>query len=242
MSLSLQDILTLPLGELSAKAPPVDPHVKARLDRQSKRLTQNRDRATNKRAARAQELEQLSALPQGYIIAYRCQGGCPDTNAERGPVAKPRHPEIEVEEARFEGRFVKKDILGLKRFRGNDLDLSTVRPYRFLSSDRNFNCGGLDMSASRLGTEYAAPFIRARRFLTDPETIDPNLPGDQYDRSILPRRSRDTREMDWGNAYEDNRDGEHRAPVLLVRQTEKTPFPVTDLPTDENGNPRAKVI
>jgi hypothetical protein len=221
--------LTATAEEIAAEAAKANPALVARLERQARRLTANANRARGKRAETADRRRLILEAGEGIIICLLCEGQEPDTNASFGPIARPRHPETERRDALFDGRYVpeRKALRGIKRFGGDNIDLSKVRPYRFLATDRSFNCGGLDMSASRLGTEYAAPFIRAKRFLRDPEAIDANAPGDQFDRAYLPARRADTREMDWGNSHDDDTDPRpYRGPALdLVPAKTKAPYP-----------------
>lgn len=240
------DILTASLSEIAAEAAKVDPATKAKLDKQAARCESNKKRNRAKRAEQKALIETLAELPEGYKRALLCEGGNPDAHAPWGHISAPRHHGTERAEAVKAGRYVrdKKALQGTRRFRGDDLNLDEVASYRFLSCEGTFNTGGLDMSSSRHGTTYAPSYIKARRRFRSTEDIDPNNPGDQRDFVMLQPRSLDDREMNWGNARdEEDSEAIYRGPELPVTNpTEKAAFDEADLPRNAAGEIIAKVL
>lgn len=205
MTLSIQEILSLPMSEIIARDTTPE-HVKKDIARRSKRLEYNKDRADRKRKQAQALKEQLMSTGGGWICAYICNGGEPDAHAERGLIARPLDVATEILNARFDGRYYPQcEFQGISRYQYKGPKL-TYRPYRFLATDFINDFGGLATEKSKLGTCFSPKVELAQRSW---QMKDPSEQGvDDIAKSQWPRgrfakkRNPDERIQDWGSGKE----------------------------------------
>lgn len=204
LEISPMDILTMPLEKLLAAAPTPE-KVRLDIERRSRRLSDNRQRAATKRAQEQELKAQLLSTGGGWMLAYLCENGQPDASATRGLISRPRAPHEEIYDARFDGRYIPDcEFQGIKRYAAKGR--ITYRAYRFLATDFCNDFGGLNIEKSKLGTCYSPLIERASKSwqMKDPaeQTVEDIQQGQR--RFAKPHRPRcpDERIQDWSSGKE----------------------------------------
>jgi len=210
-----------------------DPRILDRIMRSIEQTERDKARAKAKRDEQKRQREEIERSGRSYRYCLDCRGD-PEIHSAMLVPEPVMHPEDAIAEAKLFGRYRPDcEAQGAKRFRWKGPPIK-YRRYRWLGTDLAHNFGGLETEESVI----AFYPVRKKQFAMKPwQYSKDDVTEEQIDRDeerlrspreriSFPRRVHDERQMKWNSHREArNETGVQRAPVELVRKTEKEPVP-----------------